>query len=74
MSIRITLDLRQHQETPTDEGAYLLSIDGDVIRAKWIPKSLCKRLADGKFAIDAWKARQCGFLIPRGIGQGRLEV
>lgn len=73
MTPRITLDLHQHQETPSDDGAYLLSVDTDVIHAKWIPKSLCSRQADGKFSIDRWKARQSGFLVPRGIGQGRME-
>lgn len=73
MTVRITLDLHQHQETPSDAGAYLLSLNGDVIHAHWIPKSLCQRVADGKFSIDHWKARQSGFLIPRGIGQGRLD-
>lgn len=73
MTPRLRLDLHQHQETQGEKAAYLLSLDGDVIKARWILKSLCKRIADGKFEIDAWKARQCGFLISRGPGQGRLE-
>lgn len=73
MTQRITVDLHQHQETQGDKAAFLLSLDGDVVHAKWIPKSLCSRVADGKFLIDGWKARQSGFLIPRGPGQGRLE-
>jgi hypothetical protein len=73
MTDRVTLDLHQHQETHGDNGAFLLSVGDDVIHAKWIPKSLCKRLADGQFSIDRWKARQSGFLIPRGIGQGRMD-
>jgi hypothetical protein len=74
MTSRITLDLTQHAATEGDKAAYLLSLDGKEAGAKWIPKSLCTRLADGKFLIEAWKARQCGFLIPQGVGQGRLEL
>jgi hypothetical protein len=71
---RITLDLREHQETHGDNGAWLLSRDADdVIHARWIPKSLCRKIADNRFEIEPWKARQSGFLIPRGPGQGRLE-
>jgi hypothetical protein len=72
---RITLDLHQHNETHGDNSAWLLSRDkDDVIGAKWIAKSLGKKLADGRFEIDAWKARQAGFLIPRGVGQGRFDL
>lgn len=74
MSHRTTLDLTQHAETDGDKAAYFLSDDGKEANAKWIPKSLCKKLADGKFEMDSWKARQSGFLIPRGIGQGRFDL
>lgn len=73
MSLRVTLDLHQHAETEGDKAAWLLSDGGNEAHAKWIPKSLGKKLADGKFELDAWKARQAGFLIPRGPGQGRLD-
>lgn len=73
MTRRVTLELHQHQETQGDNSAWLLSLNGDVVHAKWIPKSLGERIADGKFSIDYWKAREAGFLIPRGLGQGRLE-
>ena len=75
MTSRVTLDLTQHQETHGDKAAFLLSREGDdAVHAKWIPKSLCARLADGKYSVDAWKARQAGFLIPRGIGQGAFDL
>ena len=45
MTARITLDLYQHHETEGDNAAYLLGLDDDVVKARWIPKSLCKRLA-----------------------------
>lgn len=74
MNSRVTLDLYQHNETHGENSAWLLSIEkDDVIHAAWIPKSLGQKLADGRFSIDHWKARQAGFLIPRGIGQGRLD-
>lgn len=72
---RVTLDLRQYQETHGDKAAFLLSREKDeAAAAKWIPKSLCKKLADGRFEIEAWKARQAGFLIPEGVGQGRFDL
>jgi hypothetical protein len=74
MTLRVTLDLHLHQETAGDNGAWLLSHDGEETNAKWIPKSLGEKIADGKFSIDGWKARQSGFLIPRGIGQGRFDL
>lgn len=71
---RTTLDLHQHAETEGEKSAYFLSLDGNESNAKWFPKSLCTKLADGRFEIESWKARQQGFLIPRGIGQGRLDL
>lgn len=74
MTHRSTLELHQHAETEGDKGAFYLSRDGIEANAKWIPKSLCRKLADGKFEIDSWKARQSGFLIPQGVGQGRFDL
>lgn len=74
MTTRTTLDLTQHAETTGDKAAWLLSDDGVEANAKWIPKSLGAKLADGKFELDSWKARQAGFLIPRGVGQGRFDL
>lgn len=74
MSQRTTLELTQHAETHGDKAAFFLSDDGKEASAKWFPKSLCTKIADGKFEIESWKARQEGFLIPRGIGQGRLDL
>lgn len=73
MSQRVTLDLHQHAETEGEHSAWFLSDDGEEKHAKWIPKSTGRKLADGRFELDAWKARQAGFLIPRGPGQGRLD-
>lgn len=74
MTQRVTLELHQHGETEGDKAAWLLSHDGIEVNAKWIPKSLGKRLADGRFELDAWKARQVGFLVPRGEGQARFDL
>lgn len=74
MSQLATLELTQHAETDGARSAFFLSHDGIEANAKWIPKSLCKKLADGRFEIARWKARQSGFLIPQGVGQGRFDL
>lgn len=41
----IDVDVHLHHETKLgnpDEGAFLVSVDGDRKRAIWIPKSLCQ--------------------------------
>ncbi len=68
---RVMLDLTFHKDTPGDAGALLLSRDADT-RPEWVPKSLCKRTADGKYAIERFKAEQLGFLIVRDARQPRL--
>lgn len=70
-SDRITLDLMFHRETNGDAGALLLARDSDSEPA-WVPKSLCRRIADGKYSIERFKAEQCGFLIVRDARQPRL--
>lgn len=71
---RIILDLTQHHETTGDKSAFLLSPTGHAADARWIPKSLCERLADGKFAIDRAKALEVGFLVPPSTKQMRLPL
>jgi hypothetical protein len=70
-SDRITLDLHCHRDTTGEHGAWLLSRDADS-EASWVPKSLCTKVADGKFKIERFKATQCGFLVVSSTKQGRL--
>ncbi|MES2671593.1 MAG: hypothetical protein V4673_14410 [Pseudomonadota bacterium] len=71
---RVTLELTQHAETSGDKAAFFLSHDGDYDNAVWIPKSLCARLADGKFSIERWKATQEKLLVPGSPKQGSLTL
>lgn len=71
---RVTLDLTVHHETTGDKSAWLVSPTGIRNDARWIPKSLCERLADGKFAIDRAKALEVGFLVPPTVKQMRLPL
>lgn len=70
----VTLDLHQHHVTATEEGAYLLSADGEHRNAKWIPKRLCQRLADGRFNVARFKAVELHWLDETSIKQGRLSL
>ena len=71
---RVTLHLHEHYATSGDKAAYLLSVDGDEIRARWVPKALCEKLKDGTFSIERWKAVQEGLLTPPSVTQGRLAL
>lgn len=52
----------------------VLSRDGDVNEARWFPKSLCARVADGRYQVEGWKLRQEGFLDRVSASQGRLGL
>lgn len=71
MSDRITLELHYHRDTSGAAGAFLLSRDAES-RPEWVPKSLCSKVADGKYSIERFKAEQLGFLIVRDARQPRL--
>lgn len=71
---RIALDLHEHQQTSGDQGAFLLSLNGDPLTARWVPKAHCDKIADGKFRIEPWKAEQEGLLNPPSHKQGRLDL
>lgn len=74
MTSRVTLELTQHAETSGDKAAFLLSHNNDYDSAVWIPKSLCTRLADGRFSIERWKATQEKLLVAGTPLQGRLAL
>lgn len=66
---RIVLDLTEHEKT---DDAYRLSASGRLKNSEWIPKSLCEKLAEGKFRIEVWKANDVGFWPSVNFKQGRL--
>lgn len=74
MSARLAIELHLHAETHGEKGAFLLSRDGDVNEARWFPKSLCARVADGRYQVEGWKLRQEGFLDRVSASQGRLGL
>jgi hypothetical protein len=69
MTERVTLDLTEHHET---DDAYLLSASGEKEGAVWIPKTLCTKVADDRFEIDRWKAKECDLLDVPPVDQMRL--
>lgn len=70
MSDRITIELNFHRETPGEKGALLLS-RGETT-ARWIPKSLVTKVADGKYSIDRRKATECDFLVVSSRAQREM--
>ena len=69
MTDRVTLDLTEHHET---DDAYLLSLDGEEEGAVWIPKALCTKVADDRFEVERWKAKECDLLDVRAVDQMKL--
>lgn len=72
MTERVEIDLTLHHETSGDKAAFFLSRSGDMKDGQWVPKSVARQVAEGKFSVERWKAEQCGFLIVRDASQMRL--